>query len=101
MSKTMHEHAPSWARRHRALLAALGIVLGTAASVAIKEMSEAKATPVEIPAADAIGLRQDIGYLREDIREERRSRESLTTQMGEFNGRLRALERQADAKAAK
>jgi hypothetical protein len=37
-------------------------------------------------------LRQDIGELRLDIREERHERNELTKQMGEFNGRLSALE---------
>ena len=93
----------SFLARHRKALLAVGVVLASAVGAGVKAFSEARAerkpVVIEVPAADVVGLREDIGYLRDDIREERHSRETLATQVGELNSRLSRLEGAAAAKA--
>lgn len=83
----------SFLYRHRKGIAAIGLVVGTATGAGYKAISDARAErTVEVPAADVSALRQDISELRLDIREERHERSELAKQMGEFNGRLSAVE---------
>jgi hypothetical protein len=93
----------SFLSSHRHVLITVGVALGAAVGAGYKAISDARAEQrpqavVEVPAPDVSGLRQDIGYLREDIREERHERYELTKQMGEFNGRLQSLEGAAHGK---
>ena len=80
-------------------------MLATAAGAGYKAFSDARAErPVvlEVPAADVVGLRQDISELRNDMREERRERTEDRRQLNEFRvevaGRLTALEAEKKAR---
>lgn len=92
--------------RHRKGIAAISLSVGTAIGAGYKVISEARAERVlQVPAADVSALRQDIGYLRGDIRDERTARENLSTEIGQFrveiNGRLTRLETIESQKAAR
>jgi hypothetical protein len=96
--------AIAFVNRHRKGLIAAGVVLASAAGAGYRAISEARAEKVpemiQVPAPDVSALRQDIGDLRGDIRDERKAREELTRQMTDFNGRLGRLEGAAAAAAS-
>lgn len=96
----------SFVMRHRTAIT-VGALLASAAGAGFKMISDARAERrmIEVPAADVVGLRQDIGYLRGDLRDERREREKLADTIGEFrveiNGRITRLETIEDSKFVK
>jgi hypothetical protein len=95
-------HPIAFTLRHWKGLVAAGVILGAAAGAGYKAISDARAERmISVPAADVVGLRQDIGDLRSDIRDERKAREDLGSKLVDLNGRLGRLEGAEAAKGRK